>query len=143
MLEAKAPSQPVALEKLKTWEQVTKELPKDATGGVDWAKALGDNRISPRPSLVAGAPDQPPLNLDLELVPPTNPAFKAVFSHASHTGWLTCTNCHPSIFQMKKGAARMDMAQIMAGQYCGRCHGKVAFQVQTGCARCHPVMRGG
>lgn len=145
--EAPAPAKPaptpIPVEKVKTWEQLVKQMPNDAVGGVDWVKALDQGKITPQPSMLAGAPDQPVLELDIELVPKVNPPFKATFSHAVHTQQLTCSNCHPSIFEMKKGTAKMDMAKIMAGQYCGRCHGKVAFQVQTGCARCHSVMRGG
>ncbi len=141
--QAKPAPTPIPFEKIKTWDQLVKQMPKDAVGGVDWVKALAQDKISPQPALLAGALDQPVLKLDIELVPKVNPAFKVIFSHAVHTQRLTCSNCHPSIFKMKKGTAKMGMAQIMAGQYCGRCHGKVAFQVQTGCARCHAVMRGG
>ena len=32
------------------------------------------------------------------------------------------------------------MGDIFQGQYCGECHGKVAFPVLTGCERCHRRM---
>jgi len=37
---------------------------------------------------------------------------------------------------------KITMAKIFAGEFCGRCHGKVAFNVPTGCPRCHPALGG-
>jgi c(7)-type cytochrome triheme protein len=34
------------------------------------------------------------------------------------------------------------MAKIQAGEYCGACHGKVAFPVEA-CGRCHAILAGG
>jgi c(7)-type cytochrome triheme protein len=49
---------------------------------------------------------------------------------------LDCTSCHPDIFVPQKGANQISMAQIMAGQKCGVCHGSVAFPIEE-CRRCH------
>lgn len=136
-----APRAP-AVERLRSWEEVAAALPKDAAGGVDWAKALAEEAIAPRAALDAAAPAPPPLNLDVVREPAGQPAFRAVFPHLPHTRWLACANCHPAIFQMRRGAAAISMGSIFGGQHCGACHGKVAFDVATGCARCHPAMGG-
>ena len=79
----------------------------------------------------------------VELVPEAMPVYKVVFDHEPHTAILTCASCHPGIFEMRGGAAPITMAAIMAGEYCGRCHGKVAFGVSTGCGRCHGALAAG
>ncbi len=138
-----APPKEPAIEKLKTWEEVSKALPTAPTGEVDWVKAIADGTIAPRAALDPRAPGPPPINLDVERVPEGQPVFKIVFPHLAHTEWLTCANCHPGIFQMRRGATPMNMATIFAGQYCAVCHGTVAFAVPTGCPRCHPALVGG
>lgn len=137
-----APAAAPAVEKLKTWEEVAKALPNATTGGVDWVKAIADGLVAPRSALDPKAPGLPPLALDVERIPEGQPAFRVVFPHSVHTQWLACANCHPGIFQMKRGATPINMGAIFAGQYCGVCHGKVAFAVPTGCPRCHPALAG-
>lgn len=136
------PAEPPPIEKLKTWEEVSKALPKTATGEVDWAKAIAEGIIAPQAALDPKASGLPSLNLNVELVPEGQPAFRVVFPHVAHTRWLVCANCHPGIFQMKRGADPINMGAIFAGQYCGVCHGKVAFAPGTGCPRCHPALAG-
>ncbi len=126
----------------RDWPQLLSQLPRDAAGGVDWVRALEDKRIEPKAGLDAAAPNQPVLPLDVELIPKNQPLFKAIFSHKAHTEWLGCANCHPGIFQMRRGADPITMAKIFAGEYCGRCHGKVAFAPATGCPRCHTALKG-
>jgi c(7)-type cytochrome triheme protein len=58
------------------------------------------------------------------------------FSHSSHASWLSCGNCHPAPFEMSKRGPTISMARIWAGEFCGKCHGSVAFPV-TQCDRCH------
>lgn len=51
-----------------------------------------------------------------------------------------CDSCHPSLFQMKKGATKMTMDALNKGQFCGHCHnGKAAFSTsdQKECHECH------
>jgi c(7)-type cytochrome triheme protein len=108
----------------------------------DWAKALTGDVIAPRPGIDPKAEEQPVFPLDVELVPADNPLFNVVFPHETHTALLACTTCHPAIFQMAKGADPITMGNIYAGQYCGVCHGKVAFAVPTGCPRCHRALAG-
>lgn len=119
------------------WAAMLEQLPRDASGGTDWVRALEEKLIEPKPGLDAKAEDEPVLELDVELVPKGAPEFKTIYSHKTHTRLLACTNCHTAIFQMEKGAARITMEKIFAGEYCGACHGKVAFDVATGCPRCH------
>ncbi len=122
------------------WLAQLQLLPKDATGATDWVRAQNENLIAPKPGLDPKAADEPELDLDIELVPKDMPDFKVLFPHKAHTRILVCTNCHTGIFQMEKGADAITMEKIFAGEFCGRCHGKVAFDVATGCARCHPAM---
>ena len=123
--------------------QLLPTLPKDKSGKPDMAAALNQKLIAPRPGIKADAKDQAPFNLNVEMVPKGQPAMKVVFSHKSHTQWLGCANCHTAIFKMKKGDDPVTMAAMYGGKYCGVCHGKVAFAVPTGCARCHLSLGGG
>ncbi len=130
------------IERAATWEEAVKLLPQ-AAGSPDWAKALADGVIAPRPGIDPKAEDEAIFPLDVELIPPDAPNFKVVFPHEAHTAVLSCATCHPGIFQMAAGADPITMEKIFAGEYCGRCHGKVSFLPATACGRCHPVMAGG
>jgi len=122
--------------------QLLAKLPKDKSGKPDMVAALNQKLIAPKPGIAADAKDQAPFNMNVEMVPKGQPAMKVVFSHKSHTQWLGCANCHTAIFKMKKDADPVTMAPMYAGKYCGACHGKVAFAIPTGCARCHLSMGG-
>lgn len=112
-------------------------LPKDQYGLVDWAAAIKNGNVKPWDSLEPGAAAAPPFNLDIVVQTKSNFMADVVFPHYVHTLWLTCTNCHTGIFQMKAGGnPEMTMAKIAAGEYCGRCHNRVAFPL-TDCNRCH------
>ncbi len=55
-----------------------------------------------------------------------------------------CESCHPSVFQMKKGSAKMTMDLLNKGQFCGACHnGKVAFSTSDPrkCHECHKTKK--
>lgn len=140
-----------AIEQLKTWEEVVKALPKDLLNdGPDWVKAIREGVIQPRIRIDAEELPKPPFNfdtlvpaiasdatapldVDIEMVPEKAPFYKVVFPHSSHTLWLNCSSCHPG-FAAQRGAG---MQKIFAGEYCGMCHGKVAFAPVGNCARCH------
>ncbi len=124
------------IEQAASWAAAEALLPVKL-GAPDWSKALEDGVIKPRPGLDDAAKDQPVMPIDVELVPEGSAAFKAVFPHLAHTKLLSCTSCHVGIFQMKKGASEITMEKIYAGEYCGVCHGKVAFAVEDACSRCH------
>ena len=113
------------------------KLPKDKFGLVDWAAAIKNGLVKPLDSLEPGAYPAPPFNLDIVVHTKSNFMNDVVFPHYVHTLWLTCTNCHTQIFQMKAGGnPDMTMAKITAGEYCGRCHNRVAFPLSD-CNRCH------
>ncbi|HZV47140.1 MAG TPA: c(7)-type cytochrome triheme domain-containing protein [Thermodesulfovibrionales bacterium] len=51
-----------------------------------------------------------------------------------------CDSCHPSLFQMKKGSAKITLASHTNGQFCNACHnGKTAFGTDDPkkCNECH------
>lgn len=116
-------------------ELILKNVPLDQGGTVDWVKAFKDNHIKPRESLDPDKPLIPPFNFDIE-IPAVGAMPNVVFPHFPHTYWLDCGNCHPNIFVMKKGANPISMVKIVNGEFCGRCHGRVAFPISN-CARCH------
>ena len=118
------------------WRAAYDALPRDNME-VDWMRALREKIIAPKPGIAADAVDADALDLDVELVPKDMPEQTVTFPHQSHTQWLTCANCHPALFEMQRGADPITMAAIFEGKYCGACHGKVAFAVETGCPRCH------
>ena len=125
---------PMALELAK--------LPKDKYGLIDWAAIVKEGKIKPWLSLDPNAP--PDMTFPLEVVIKTKSMSMedVVFPHFIHTFWLNCTNCHPAIFNMKAGGnPDMTMGKIAAGQYCGRCHDRVAFPL-TDCQRCHVRPKG-
>jgi c(7)-type cytochrome triheme protein len=122
------------------WLAELNRLPRDANGGTDWVRALDSKLIDPKAGLDPKTEDEPVMDLDVELVPEGLPEFKATYPHQIHTRLLACANCHTGIFQMEKGADPITMEKIFAGEYCGRCHGKVAFDPATNCIRCHREM---
>jgi len=76
------------------------------------------------------------LEAEWERVPP------AIFSHKNHTAWLTCSNCHPEIFNIqKKTTKHFEMKMNLVGEFCGVCHMTVAFPMSD-CRACHPAMKG-
>jgi c(7)-type cytochrome triheme protein len=125
-----------------SFETLKTLFPKDVMGNVDWVAAVDSELIAPRPSINPEARPSEPIQLDIRRDPGV-PGFEVIFPHEAHTYWLRCENCHPEIFEMQAGANPISMAKIFAGEYCGRCHGKVAFAPQTGCPRCHVRMGAG
>ena len=54
--------------------------------------------------------------------------------------FLRCKDCHPGIFTMIRGAAKMTMAELDSGRYCGACHNSYAAfgtQDKGSCRKCH------
>lgn len=111
-------------------------LPRGNAGNrIDWVRALRENLIQPR------ADKANPLAvkqvMDLDIIREVKGSMPdVVYPHKAHTEWLDCAQCHPKIFTPKKGANAISMAAIIMGEYCGVCHGKVAFPVSE-CSRCH------
>ncbi len=127
-----------------------KELPTDSLGLPNWVASGGMSRatgdalykmdkdasvINPRSDIEGKKAATPPFNFNID-IPSVGAMPDVVFPHFPHTYWLDCANCHPSIFVMKKGANPISMVKITNGEYCGRCHGRVAFPLSD-CSRCH------
>ena len=117
-----------------------KDFPKDRRGEVNWVKTLSQGLIQPRKS-VKGDPWEEEImrTMDLDILM-TNTAEMphVLFPHFQHTEWLTCSNCHFEIFIPQRRANPISMTRILKGEFCGRCHDKVAFSLWT-CERCHSV----
>ncbi len=65
---------------------------------------------------------------------------KVVFDGKTHADkGAKCNDCHPKVFQMKKGTTKITKADHAPGKFCGTCHdGKKAFdQGEADCAKCH------
>ncbi len=115
------------------------EFPRDDQGIIDWVKVLDQGLIDPRANL-DGTEEMFPVDFDI-IFRNTASMPNVRFPHRQHTEWLTCANCHPAIFIPQKGANPVSMSAIIQGEYCGVCHGKVAFPPTMNCGRCHSVAR--
>jgi c(7)-type cytochrome triheme protein len=112
--------------------------PERFGNGIDWLKAE-EQGLLPLVDYLEGvsirrAKIQEPKEFNLSAKEPNMPDI--LFSHKKHTVWNGCELCHPEIFGVKKDAVPYNMQEIFAGQYCGVCHGKVAFP-NIDCQRCH------
>ena len=126
---------------LQTMAEASASLPRDQNGAIDWSKALRSGAIAPRASVDGSAAPQ---LLALDVVMRNTRAMPYVrFPHQSHTEWLACSNCHDGLFVPKAGANPVTMEKIFRGQYCGACHGRVAFVTHLACERCHSVPQAG
>lgn len=121
-------------------DESTRELPRDTRGQVDWAKSLLEGDIAPRATR-RGDGEMVVWDQDI-LFKETAHMPYVRFPHKLHSMWLACENCHDQIFPAKQGAVDISMAAIYQGQYCGVCHGKVAFTPNS-CERCHSVLHAG
>jgi len=135
---AEAEGERPEIENVLDWDKAVAMLPKDAFGDVDWTAARRDGVIKPR-GLAAGPGESGPVvfKWDFFLTGPA-PTFDAFFPHSEHTEWLSCENCHPAIFPLRKN--EISMTAMYGGEYCGTCHGTVAFKLEA-CARCHTKMQ--
>ena len=119
-------------------------LPKDTSGQPNWTAAVIDGYINPRGSLDPDAEEELPLNLNIFMEAKVPLMSNVIFPHSIHTYWLSCNNCHPKIFMPEAGANPITMDEIFKGEWCGRCHGKVAFTFwpRANCIRCHIIPKG-
>lgn len=122
-------------QRLQRIDEATRHLPYDANGFPDWMKALNRGLIKPR----AGLNEKDRMEvLDLDIVMRNTKEMPFVkFPHRSHTEWLACSNCHPDPFLPRAGSSEIRMANIFRGQFCGKCHDRVAFVTFFSCDRCH------
>jgi len=128
-----------ALKLLQSPESFLSKLPRDGAGNqVDWSQAIERGYIKPRDSIRSSTKIKV---LDLNVLRRNTGEMDIVlFPHKQHTEWLTCSDCHEEMFRSKAGATKFGMFDILKGEYCGRCHGAVAFPL-TECKRCHSVPR--
>ena len=126
---------------LQNIEEATRHLPFDANGFPDWMLALNRGLIKPRASL-SGQEKMEVLDLDV-VMRNTKEMPYVRFPHRSHTEWLACSNCHPDPFPTKAGSSTIQMRNIFRGEYCGKCHDRVAFVTFFSCDRCHSQPRSG
>lgn len=124
-----------SLEYLQPPAEALGGLPPDPVGNhVNWVEALQGGYIEPRKGVSADAA----MNvIDMNVLMNRTASMPYVkFPHLQHTQWLSCTNCHPQIFLPKRDGNPVTMHSILKGEFCGVCHGRVAFPV-TDCFRCH------
>ncbi len=114
-------------------------FPRDHVGNqVRWVQALEEGYVDPRTNIYPGTEIQ---IYDKDIFFTETAGMPMVrFPHKPHTEWLDCANCHDALFERKAGATPVNMFAILQGEYCGRCHGAVAFPL-TECSRCHSVPR--
>lgn len=113
-------------------------FPRDGSGQLDWVKTLDLGLIEPRSTKDGSGMDMFPVDFDI-IFRNTQSMPWVRFPHLQHTEWLTCANCHPAIFIPQAGANPVSMSAIIQGDFCGVCHGKVAFAPTLNCGRCHSV----
>ena len=124
-----------AIEVLQEPAEALGVLQSDAAGNkVDWVRSLEFGFIEPRPSL--GDDREPEVLETTVLMKNTSPLPYVLFPHKPHTQWMSCEACHESIFVSEIDANPINMGKILAGEYCGLCHGAVSFPL-TECNRCH------
>jgi len=123
------------LESVTSWEQALELLPKDYKKKADWAAAVEQGLIRPRAGADPNTQYVKTFQYDF-IMPAEKPKNEAYFPHSAHTQWLSCKNCHMTIFPYKRNPATMK--EMKKGASCGACHGKknVAFSLSN-CKRCH------
>ena len=132
------PSNP-ALKLLQEPSESLSLLPP-TTGGnrVDWVEAVRQGKIAPRHSLDGTRTNE---IRETTIIMRNTLGFKPVtFPHEGHTMWMSCEMCHDEIFVPEVNANDITMLKILAGEYCGVCHGNVSFPLSE-CNRCHAAER--
>lgn len=113
-------------------------FPRDQRGVINWVDTLDKGMVNPRTGLLG---TEKMHSVDFDVIFKNTASMPYVrFPHLPHTKWLTCKNCHPEIFLPQRGGNFVTMAAIIEGEFCGVCHGKVAFPPLE-CNRCHSVPR--
>lgn len=113
------------------------KAPKDQYGLINWVEMLKNKLINPKESLDLQKKDEePPFDMDIVMPAKTGLIEGAYFPHSTHNLWLGCESCHVKLFLPASGVNNLTMSEVVKGNACGVCHGKVAFPLND-CARCH------
>ena len=127
-----------AVNTLQSPAEAMKDFPRDSRGVINWVETLDRGIIAPRTGITG---TEKMHSVDFDVIFKNTASMPYVrFPHLPHTKWLTCKNCHPAIFLPQRGGNFVTMAAIIEGEFCGVCHGKVAFPPLE-CNRCHSVAR--
>jgi c(7)-type cytochrome triheme protein len=118
------------------WAGIYQGLPRDSKGAVDWMRALDEKTLTLKPGVDPAAEPASTKDSEIVFVPEGNPGKTATFRHATHTQWLTCKNCHNTVFKKRDDNLQFTHDEMETGKYCGACHFKVVV-VQSGCKGCH------
>ncbi len=121
------------------YEVFATRLPKRLGYLIDWEAAEARGLIRPVDILDGISMQRTPLSAqkDFSITSKSTWMPDIIFSHRKHALWNGCEVCHPEIFpSTKKGTVKYSMLQISDGQYCGLCHGRVAFPLND-CQQCH------
>lgn len=138
VLDDSSPADPV----LQKPDEAFTGLALDRKGAVDWMQALNSGVIVPRAGIREMSIEKMEI-LDMDIIMKNTREMPYVrFPHKSHTRWLACANCHDEIFAARAGSSAVSMNKIFRGEYCGVCHGKVAFTPTNSCERCHSIPHG-
>jgi c(7)-type cytochrome triheme protein len=119
-------------------------LPKDRAGFPNWNKAVTDGIIRPKGSLTGEIDEHESFFENLMVFRTKIPQIPdVIFPHGMHTYWVGCDSCHPKPFKEQRGANNFTMGSIIEGEFCGKCHGKVAFPPASfaNCSRCHILQK--
>ena len=124
----------------KDFYKFKKTMPSAMYGNkIDWMKAESQGKIQPKDTLpgISVVQNAKMVNKRDEPRSAKLPGLPdIIFSHSKHVVWNGCGMCHPDSFAIETGKTEMTMKEIIAGKFCGRCHGTVAFPLND-CLRCH------
>jgi c(7)-type cytochrome triheme protein len=122
-------------------DSILRWLPRDHAGNADWVAALKQGLYRPRASIEM----LPAHEVDIGAAPfafdfwfpndAPDSLMDAFFPHSVHTAIIDCRQCHGPVMRYKDN--KIQMSDILDGQFCGKCHGKVAFNPINACERCH------
>ena len=119
---------------LQNPDESMKDFERNQWGRVNWVEAINSGVIQPKTGVHT---NEPMLELDMDILfKDTGDMPYITFPHSTHTKWLACSNCHTKLFPYKSGVVNIKMDDVLKGEYCGLCHGKVAFSPML-CERCH------
>ncbi len=116
-------------------------IPRDHAGNADWVQALKRGLYRPRATLemvpahvVDTGASAFAFDFYFQNDAPDS-LMDAVFPHSVHTALIDCRQCHGPVMRYKTN--KITMGAIFEGNFCGKCHGKVAFDPIKACERCH------